>query len=28
MIELIEQLYQNNEISEEVKDKLIAKHYD
>ena len=27
MVELIEQLYQTNEISEEVKIKLLSKHY-
>ncbi len=27
MIELIEELYQTNQISEEVRDKLINKHY-
>ncbi len=27
MVELIEQLYQTNQISEEVRDKLINKHY-
>ncbi len=27
MVELIEQLYQTNQISEEVKNQLINKHY-
>jgi hypothetical protein len=27
MIDLIEELYQTNQISEEVRDKLINKHY-
>jgi hypothetical protein len=27
MVELIEQLYQTNQISEEVRDQLINKHY-
>ena len=27
MIKLIEELYNNNEISEEVKNKLLDKHY-
>ena len=28
MVELIERLYQTNEIREEVKKKLLSKHYD
>jgi|TARA_B100001094_G_C17829735_1_gene622617 hypothetical protein len=27
MVELIERLYQTNEISEEVKNRLLSKHY-
>jgi len=27
MVNLIEELYQTNQISEEVRDKLISKHY-